>query len=694
MKDYCIKNLRNIGLIGHNGTGKTSLAESILYYSKITDRIGKIEEGNTVLDYDPEEKKRQFSISLSIAPVELDNVKINIIDIPGYADFHGECIQGMRAVDVGMIVVSGVSEIKAGTERAWEYCNKIKLPRTIFINKLDRENASFDNVLDSLNQKFGISVVPIQYPIGTEENFKGVINVISNKAKIYNTKTREVEIIDIPKELEEKVQHCKIMIMEAVAETDENLLEKYFSEGILSDEEIYKGLIKGCASGEIAPVMCGSALKVIGIDSLIEDIVECFPSPEYAIPQKAVDLNTNKEVFINLTQDKSFSALVFKTIADPFVGKISFFRVITGQASDDMVVVNTNKDKTEKLSHICFMRGKTQIPTQSIIAGDIGAISKLQYTSTGDTLCSPEFKVIYDKMNFPTTVYSMAAIPQAKGDEEKISQALSKLKEEDPVFEVDRDADNAEIIVSGLGETHINIIASKIKSKFGTDIILSLPKIPYKETIKGFSDVQGKHKKQSGGHGQYGDVVIKFEPRDDGGEELEFVDNVVGGAVPRNFIPAVEKGLRECMQHGVLAGCPVIGLRATLHDGSYHSVDSSEMAFKMAASIAYKKGLEQAKPILLEPIMKIDIIIPNDYMGDVIADINKKRGRVMGMEPEEDKQKVTAEVPLAEIRKYATELRSLTQGRGSFSKEFLRYEEIPEIEVNKIIDEIKASKSK
>nr|WP_321026684.1 elongation factor G [Clostridium neonatale] len=694
MKDYCIKNLRNIGLIGHNGTGKTSLAESILYYSKITDRIGKIEEGNTVLDYDPEEKKRQFSISLSIAPVELDNVKINIIDIPGYADFHGECIQGMRAVDVGMIVVSGVSGIKAGTERAWEYCNKIKLPRTIFINKLDRENASFDNVLDSLNQKFGISVVPIQYPIGTEENFKGVINVISNKAKIYNTKTREVEIIDIPKELEEKVQHCKIMIMEAVAETDENLLEKYFSEGILSDEEIYKGLIKGCASGEIAPVMCGSALKVIGIDSLIEDIVECFPSPEYAIPQKAVDLNTNKEVFINLTQDKSFSALVFKTIADPFVGKISFFRVITGQASDDMVVVNTNKDKTEKLSHICFMRGKTQIPTQSIIAGDIGAISKLQYTSTGDTLCSPEFKVIYDKMNFPTTVYSMAAIPQAKGDEEKISQALSKLKEEDPVFEVDRDADNAEIIVSGLGETHINIIASKIKSKFGTDIILSLPKIPYKETIKGFSDVQGKHKKQSGGHGQYGDVVIKFEPRDDGGEELEFVDNVVGGAVPRNFIPAVEKGLRECMQHGVLAGCPVIGLRATLHDGSYHSVDSSEMAFKMAASIAYKKGLEQAKPILLEPIMKIDIIIPNDYMDDVIADINKKRGRVMGMEPEEDKQKVTAEVPLAEIRKYATELRSLTQGRGSFSKEFLRYEEIPEIEVNKIIDEIKASKSK
>jgi len=484
------------------------------------------------------------------------------------------------------------------------------------------------------------------------------------------------------------------MIMEAVAETDEALLEKYFSEGTLSDEEIYTGLIRGCANGDIAPVMCGSALKVIGIDTLLEDIVECFPSPEYAIPQKAIDVNNNEEVFINLTQEKPFSALVFKTIADPFVGKISFFRVITGEAKDDMSVINTNKDKVEKLSHICFIRGKTQIPTKSIIAGDIGAISKLQYTSTGDTLCSADFKVIYDKMNFPSTVYSMAAVPQAKGDEEKISQALSKLKEEDPVFEVDRDTENAEIIISGLGETHINIIASKIKSKFGIDIALNLPKIPYKETIKGFSDVQGKHKKQSGGHGQYGDVVIKFEPRTDGNDELEFVDNVVGGAVPRNFIPAVEKGLKECIQHGVLAGCPVIGLRAILHDGSYHSVDSSEMAFKMAASIAYKKGLEQAKPILLEPIMELAVILPSDYMGDVIADVNKKRGRVMGMEPEGEKQKLIAEVPLAEIRKYATELRSLTQGRGGFTKKFVRYEEVPETEVNKIIDEIKENKLK
>ncbi|AGX45309.1 elongation factor G [Clostridium saccharobutylicum] len=688
MKKYSIKNLRNVGLMGHNGTGKTSLVESILYYSKITDRLGDIEDGTTVLDFDTEERKRKFSISLSVAPIELDDVKINIIDIPGYADFQGECVEGMRAVDVGMIVVSGVSGIKAGTELAWEYCNKIKLPRTIFINKLDRENSSFDKVLDSLNQKFGISVVPIQYPIGSEDNFRGVINIISKKARIYDVKTKEIKVIDIPDELMDKVQDCKTMIMEAVAETDEALLDKYFNEGTLSDEEIYKGLIKGCASGEIAPVMCGSATKIIGIDTLLDDIVECFPSPEYAIPQKALDVVKNEEVFVNLSEDNPFSALVFKTIADPFVGKISFFRVITGEAKDDMTVLNSNKNKNERLSHIFFLRGKAQIPTEKIIAGDIGAISKLQYTNTGDTLCSPDFKIIYDKMNFPKSVYSMAVIPQAKGDEEKISQALTKLKEEDPVFEISRDIENAEIIISGLGETHLNIIASKIKSKFGADVILDLPKIPYREAIKGFADVQGKHKKQSGGHGQYGDVVIKFEPRTDGMDDLEFVDKVVGGAVPRNFIPAVEKGLRECISHGVLAGCPVIGLRATLHDGSYHSVDSSEMAFKMAASIAYKKGLEQAKPILLEPIMKLEIIIPDDYMGDVITDINKKRGRVMGMEQEGEKQKVIAEVPLAEIRKYATELRSLTQGRGRFSKEFVRYEEVPETELAKVIQNV------
>ena len=687
MKSYTIENLRNIGLIGHGGSGKTSLIEALLFHTGNTDRLGKVEEGTTVSDFDPEEKKRGISLSASIAPIEFNNTKINLVDIPGYFDFSGELIQGMRSVDVATIVVSGVSGVKVGTEKAWDYCNKIKLPRTFFINKLDRENSSYDRTLAQLKDKFGISVVPVQYPIGIEDEFKGVINVISKKARIHDPKTGEIKEIDVPAELLEKIDDCKRMIMEAVAETNEELLDKYFNEGELSDEEIYHGLIEGCATGDIAPVMCGSALKVIGMRCFLEDVVECFPSPKYSIPQKALNVKDNEEVFIGLDENKPFSALVFKTIADPFVGKISLFRVITGKLTNEITVVNSNKDKTEKLANIFFMRGKNQIPTKEVVAGDIAAVAKLQYTETGDTLCDINNKIIYDKMNFPKPNISMAVLPKSKGDEDKISASLQKLLEEDPTFTVSRDTENAETIISGVGETHLEVIASKLKNKFGAEVILRTPKVPYIETIKGIADVQGKHKKQSGGHGQYGDVKIKFEPRKDGEIDLEFVDNVVGGVVPRNFIPAVEKGLRECMDKGVLAGYPVVGLRATLHDGSYHPVDSSEMAFKMATSIAFKKGLEQAKPILLEPIMKVEICVPDEYMGDIIGGINKRRGRVLGMEQEGNLQKVNAEVPLAEMFKYTTDLRSMTQARGSFTSEFERYEEVPESEAKKIIEE-------
>ena len=688
MKNYTIKNLRNIGLIGHGGAGKTSLIEALLFHTGNIDRLGKVEEGTTVSDFDPEEKKRGISLSTSIEPIEFNDTKINIVDIPGYFDFSGELIQGMRAVDVATIVVSAVSGVKVGTEKAWDYCNKIKLPRTFFINKLDRENSSYDKTLDQLKDAFGISVVPVQYPIGSENNFSGVINVISKKARIHDDETGKIKEIDVPEDLLEKIDECKRMIMEAVAETDEKLLDKYFSEGKLSDQEIYNGLIEGCASGDIAPVMCGSALKVIGMRCFLEDVVECFPSPKYSIAQKAINVKNDEEVFIELDEDKPFSALVFKTIADPFVGKISLFRVITGKLSNEISVVNSNKDKTEKLANIFFMRGKSQIPTKEVVAGDIAAVAKLQYTETGDTLCDINNKVIYDKMNFPKPNISMAVLPKAKGDEDKISASLQKLLEEDPTFTVRRDTENAETIISGVGETHLEVVASKLKNKFGAEVILREPKVPYRETIKGMADVQGKHKKQSGGHGQYGDVKIKFEPRSDGESDLEFVDNVVGGVVPRNFIPAVEKGLRECMDKGVLAGYPVVGLRATLHDGSYHPVDSSEMAFKLATSIAYKKGLEQAKPILLEPIMKVEIFVPDEYMGDIIGDINKRRGRVLGMEQDGKLQKVSAEIPLAEMFKYTTDLRSMTQARGSFTSEFERYEEVPESEAKKIIKDI------
>ena len=687
MKNYTINNLRNVGLIGHGGSGKTSLIEALLFHTGNTDRLGKVEEGTTVSDFDPEEKKRGISLSASIAPIEFNDTKINLVDIPGYFDFSGELIQGMRAVDVATIVVSGVSGVKVGTEKAWDYCNKIKLPIAFFINKLDRENSSYDKTLAQLKNIFGISVVPIQYPIGTEENFKGVINIISKKARIHDSNSNEIREIEVPEELLEKIDECKRMIMEAVAETNEDLLDKYFNEGKLSDDDIYKGLIEGCASGDIAPVMCGSALKVIGMRYMLEDMVECFPSPKYSISQKALNTKTEEEVFINLDETKPFSALVFKTIADPFVGKISLFRVITGKLSNEVTVVNSNKDKTEKLSNIFFMRGKNQIITKEVVAGDIAAVAKLQYTETGDTLCDINNKIIYDKMNFPKPNISMTVLPKAKGDEDKISVSLQKLLEEDPTFTVNRDSENAETIISGIGETHLEVIASKLRNKFGEDVILRTPKVPYRETIKGVADVQGKHKKQSGGHGQYGDVKIKFEARKDGESDLEFVDNVVGGAVPRNFIPAVEKGLRECMIKGVLAGYPVVGLKATLYDGSYHPVDSSEMAFKLATSIAYKKGLELAKPILLEPIMKVEIFVPDEYMGDIIGDVNKRRGRVVGMEQEGRLQKVNAEVPLVEMFKYSTDLRSMTQARGQFTSTFERYEEVPETEIKKIIED-------
>ena len=693
MKNYNFESLRNVGLIGHGATGKTSLAEALLYYTGTTDRLGKNEDGTTVMDYEAEEKKRGISLSTSVACVEFNNTKINIVDMPGYFDFEGEMIQGMKAVDIATIVVCAVSGVEVGTEKAWKYCNKVNIPRAFFINKMDRENADFDKTLEQMKEKFGLSIVPIEYPIGKEENFTGVVNIISQKAFKLDNKTKKMVSIDIPADLIDKVNECRQMIMETVAETDEELLEKYLENGKLSDEDIYSGFIKGCSDGEIAPVLCGSATKVVGIKSMLENIIGCFPSPRYSRAHKALDIDTGDEIYIKIEEDKPFSAYVFKTIADPFVGKISLFKVITGKLNGDAVVKNTNSGKQEKLSHLFFMRGKNQIVTDEIIAGDIGAVAKLQFTSTGDTLCSQEINIKYDKIKLPVPVMSMAILPKTKGDEEKISLALSKLIEEDPVFKIERDKENAETIIWGLGETHLEVIASRIKNKFGADVILQTPKIPYRETIKGKSDVQGKHKKQSGGHGQYGDVKIKFEPRNDGEFDLDFVDKVVGGAVPRNFIPAVEKGLRECMSSGVLAGYPVVGVKATLYDGSYHPVDSSEMAFKIAASIAYKKGLESAKPILLEPIMNVEIKVPDEYMGDVMGDINKKRGRVMGMEQVGDEQKVIAEVPMAEMFNYATSLRAMTQARGSYVSSFGRYEEVPESELIKILNEAKKLKA-
>lgn len=691
MKEYKTRNLRNLGIIGHSGSGKTTLADAILYRTKSVDRFGKVDEESSIFDYDTEERKKKISIATAVASCEWDDIKINLVDMPGYFDFAGEMIEGLRAIDVALIVLSGSSGVQVGTEKAWEYVNNHNLPRAFYINKLDRENSNFEKSLSELKNNFGISVVPIQYPIGEERGFQGVVNVISNRAMIYNPKKDDIEEANVPAELQDKVKECKRMIMEAVAETDEKLLDKYFSEGELSEEEIFKGLVNGCASGEIAPVMCGSALTGRGIKTLIDDIIECFPCPEDILAVKAKNIKDSKEIEIKISEDKPFSAFVFKTIADPFMGKLSMFRVITGEANPDIIVYNSNKDKQEKLGALYFMKGKQQIYTNSVIAGDIGAVAKLQYTNTGDTLCDSSYPIIFEEIKFPQPLMDMSVIPKSKNDEDKISSGLNRLLEEDPTFNISRDLEYAETIISGIGEMHLEVIANKLRNKFGVEVTLETPKVAYRETIRKISDVQGKHKKQSGGHGQYGDVKVKFEPRFDG-DELEFVDQVVGGVVPRQYIPAVEKGLRECIHHGVLAGYPMIRLKATLHDGSYHPVDSSEMAFKMAASLAYKKGIQEADPVLLEPIMHVEILIPDEYMGDIIGDINKKRGRVLGMEQSDKDQKVIAEVPQAEMFKYATDLRSLTQAKGSFIMKFERYDEVPYSEALKIIAERKKEK--
>lgn len=691
MKDfeYSIKNIRNVGIIGHSGSGKTTLTEALLNYTGQTDRMGRIEEGNTVSDYDPEEKKRQISLQASVAPIFYNGYKINLVDLPGYFDFLGESIQGMRAVDMAMIVMSASSGIEVGTEKAWKYTEKIKLPKAFYVNKMDRENADFDKVFELLKEKWGLKIVPVQYPIGSEKDFKGVINIVTRRAR-YQDESGEMTEGEIPEEFKAKAEELREMVMESVAQTDETLLEKYLSGEHLTDKEIYDALVKGCVDGEIAPVMCGSALEKKGMKTLLEDIIEGFPSPLDAIPQKARDLKEDKEVFIDLTEEGPFSAIVFKTIADPFVGKISLFRVITGEAKGEMLVSNPNREKTEKMSQYFYLKGKNQSPTDRVIAGDIGAVAKLAVTRTGDTLCDPSISIIYDKINFPTPVMSLSVVPKTKGDEDKISTGLTKLMEEDPTFKVERDPESAEVIMSGQGETHLEVLATKLKNKFGAEVDLAEPKIPYRETIKGSSDVQGKHKKQSGGHGQYGDVKIKFERRMDGENDLEFVDQVVGGVVPRNFIPAVEKGLREAMTEGVLAGYPVIQLKATLYDGSYHPVDSSEMAFKIAASLAYKDGLNKAKPIILEPIMDLEVHVPEEFMGDIIGDITKKRGKVLGMDANEDgEQVIKAEVPQAELHKYSSELRSMTQARGEYRASFIRYDEVPESEVGKIVEKAK-----
>ncbi len=686
MKDYTVEKLRNVCLMSHGGAGKTTLAEAMLFNTGVLDRFGKVNDGTTTMDYDPEEIKRKITLSTAIAPCEWKDCKINIIDTPGYFDFVGEVKQGSRVSDGAIILLPAKGGVAVGTEKSWAYAKEQKIPKMFFVSKMDEENANFFEVYGQLINTFGKGVIAFQLPIIEGEKFTGFVDVLSMTAKKFD-KDKLVDTA-IPAGLNDKISEIKDALNEAIAETNEELMEKFFGGEEFSAEDIKSGLRIGIADGSIVPVFCGAAFLNQGVTTLMDAIIEYLPSPASKPVVKALKAGTDTVVELKASPDESMSALVFKTIADPFVGKISMFRVYSGTFKSDSVVFNSTTEKTEKTAQVFTLRGKKQLPVDKLIAGDIGAVAKLQYTNTNDTLCDQAKPVVLEKIEYPEPALSLAVEPKAKGDEEKINSGLTRLQDEDPTFKVNVNAETHQTVISGVGEQHLDVIVSKLKAKFGVSVNLIDPKVPYRETIKKKVKVEGKHKKQSGGHGQYGHVWMEFEHGDE--EDLVFEEKIFGGSVPKQYHPAVEKGLREAIPHGVLAGYPVVNLKATLVDGSYHDVDSSEMAFKIAARLAYKKGLPMANPVLLEPISRVEVYIPDSYMGDIIGDLNKRRGRILGMNPQEGGlQQVVADVPSAEMFKYANDLRSMTQGRGYFTQSFDRYEEAPANVAQKVIEEAK-----
>lgn len=681
MKNYTTSKIRNLALVGHSASGKTSLAEALLYKTGAIDKKGRVEEGSTVSDYEAQEKKRGISIQTSIIPVEFEDYKINFIDSPGFFDFEGEVLQALRASEAALFVIDGENGIEVGTEKYWNYTQEINLPSIIFVNKLDKENAHFNKVVSDLHIEFGKKVIPLTLMLGEGDEFEGIIDVLDKKAYTYeNGEKKEVEIPEI--RLAE-VNAVYEEIIEAVAETDDSLMEKFFEGEEFSESEFRKGLTEAILEGTVVPLIAGSSEKEIGLTQLLEVITRYMPSIDDEVANIGFRVKEGYEAF-EPKEDAPFSAVVFKTLADPFVGKISMFKVLSGSVSKDDKILDVTKNKEVKASNLFFLRGKEQIKTDKVVAGDIGAFTKLDELSTGDTLATAANKIEYKQIKYPKPVLFYAINAVSKNDEDKISEALQRLIEEDPTFKDDRNTETHQQILSGLGNVQLEVIMDKLRDNYGVNTEVVDYKIPYRETIKGNSDVQGKHKKQSGGAGQYGDVFIRFEPTE---EDFIFDEEVFGGAVPKNYFPAVEKGLEESLLEGPLAGFKVTGIKATLYDGSYHPVDSNEQAFKSAARIAFKKGIEEADPILLEPVMKLEIRVPETHMGDIMGDMNKRRGRILGMEPQADgSQVILAEAPLAEVLTYAIDLRSQTSARGSFSMEFERYEEVPKEITQKVIE--------
>lgn len=685
MTQYTTDRLRNVALVAHGGAGKTQLAEALLFTAGSISRFGKVDEGTSTCDYDPEEIDRKISINTAIASCDWRGHKINLFDTPGYFDFVGEVKAALRVADAAVIVCDAQSGLEVGTEMVWRYAAEHGLPRLIYINKMDRDNADFAKVLDQLEQAFGSAVTALQLPIGSASGFTGVVSLLDGQA--YSFREGKAERGPVHDDLGPEVEARREMLAEKVAETDYELLEQYLEAGALDDADLLRGLRQGVISGEIVPVLCGAGLSLIAVEPLLDAMVDLLPSPADRTPIPARRPGSEEEVPVAADPAGPFTALVFKTVADQYVGKINLFRVCSGSIKADSTVHNVTHNAGERLGPLFTLQGREQKPVTEAVAGDIVGAAKLQHCTTGDSLAaSPQAGVILPPIEFPKPVFSVAVEPRSKADEDKIGASLARLAEEDPTFRVERNVQTRQTLLYGMGELHLEIITGRLKRKFGVEVDLTRPRVPYLETITRTAQAEYKHKKQSGGRGQYGHVFIRLEPLPRG-EEFAFDEEIFGGVVPKQYIPAVEKGVREAMDDGVLAGYPVTDVKVVLYDGSHHSVDSSEMAFKIAAAQAFRKGFHEAGPVLLEPIVKVEVYGPEEYMGDIMGDLNKRRGKILGMESLGGTQVVRAHVPLAEMFTYASDLRSMTQGRGTYMMEHSHYEEVPEPIARQVIAE-------
>ncbi len=688
MGKYDTSKLRNLGIVAHNSAGKTSLVEAILFNTGMNDKLGKVDNGTSSMDFEEEEIKRKSTLSASLNHCVWNDYSLHIVDTPGVSNFLHDTRRCLRVLGGAVVIVSAISGTKAQTKQIWSWCDDFEVPRIAFVNKMDRERADFLKAVDDMEKSLGARAVVVTMPIGAEESFKGIVDLVKMKARLFQFDEKgSYQESDIPADMMAEAERLREQLLEAVAESDDELMEKYLEGETLSDDEILQGLREGTLTGVFTPVFCGSATANIGIRQLLDYIVICLPSPIDKGTQVGVKPGTEEPVERQPSEDEPFSAMVFKTINDPYAGKLTLLRLYSGTLAPDTVVFNPNKDEKERVSNIFQLEGKKQVSIDLAAAGDIIAVPKLKVTATGDTLCDLKQQVMYEPLIPLKPIISFALEGKAKGDEDKIYTGLQRLMEEDPTLTVTRDEETKEMVLSGMGQIHLEVAVERLKRKYGADVILKEPKVPYRETIKASTQVQGKYKKQSGGRGQYGDVWIEVKPLPRG-SGYEFVDKVVGGVVPRNYIPAVDKGIQEAMKFGPLTKNQVVDVQVALYDGSHHSVDSSEMAFKVAGSMAFKKAMELCKPVLLEPIMSMEITVPDDCMGDVIGDLNSRRGKVVGVEPQANSQVIRAEVPMAEVLRYAPELRSMTSDRGMFTMEFSKYEEVPTHQTARILEDL------